>query len=165
MNKKSEKLSLENSAKDIFKAIDEDCGCDETKKDVTDFLENRKSTTQETISKFTYWKMLNNRILTCEKIMENFEFAGMGSQLFKCIDNDMQMMFEFSTLLVLGFVLYKPKSWVIKGIGAMGTLYIKTFWVTPCILENQFRRHAMVGRDLVSQELRNMYEFYDPTNP
>merc|ERR1740139_469194 len=165
MNKKEEKLGLENSAKEIIKAIEDDCGCEETREDVFDFLENRKSSLASTMSKLSYWQLLNNRASTCDKIMENFEHAGMKSQLFKCIDPRMQQYLELSTFTLVGLALYKPKSYTVKGVAAMSLIYVKTFFAAPLLMENHFRRHAMIGRDLVSQELRNLYEYHDSENP
>merc|ERR1712194_1001533 len=61
--------------------------------------------------------------------------------------------------------MYKPRSIAQKCFGLLTCMSLKHFVVDGLVVEHSLRKHCLKENDFISQEIRNLYQFYDPKNP
>lgn len=97
--------------------------------------------------------------------MEQLEYANLGSQVGKAMDHG---IWTTATGIWIGcafLALYKPRSIAQKGFGLLTCMSLKHFIVDGLVVEHSLRKYCLTQNDILSQELRNLYQFYDPKNP
>lgn len=97
--------------------------------------------------------------------MEQLEYANLNAQMPKVIDHQLWVFctaFGFAGCL---FALYKPRSIAQKAFGFLSCMWLKQFIADGLVVEHSLRKYCLTQNDFISQEIRTLYQFYDPRNP